>query len=67
MAKKTDKKLSLKRETLRSLSEDQLGAVAGGTLSMYDTSIYGAGGLKGTSLPPPPTGDTLSIYKGYSY
>ena len=52
MAKKTDKKLSLKRETLRSLTEDQLRAVAGGTL--VDPSIYGQGGLKGGTLPPPP-------------
>jgi len=62
MAKKTDKKLSLKRETLRSLTEDQLRVVGGGTILILDTSIYGQGGLKGGTLPPPPpSGYTLSF------
>ena len=61
MAKKTDKKLSLKRETLRTLSDDHLRAVAGGT--MYDPNTVGAGGIKSgsTTVPPPPSGETLSV------
>ena len=69
MAKKTDKKLALKRETLRTLSDDQLHAVAGGTIVNYDWSIYGQGGLltsRTAPPPPPPTGDTLSVYQ-YKY
>ena len=63
MAKKT-KKLSLKRETLRTLSADQLGAVAGGTIVInYTWSIYGQGGLKGTVPPPPPSGETESVIR----
>lgn len=33
MAKKTDRKLALRKETLRTLTRDQLQAVAGGVLS----------------------------------
>jgi hypothetical protein len=46
MAKKT-RKLSLKRETLRSLTEDQLGIVGGGTAVAAPGDCAG-GGLKGT-------------------
>ena len=54
MAKKTDRKLSLKRETLRTLSDDQLRAVGGG-----DQAVM-AGGLIGTSRPPSnPTGESI--------
>ena len=62
MAKKT-KKLSLKRETLRTLSNDQLGAVAGGTLLNIGWSLYGQGGVRGTVPPPPPSGETESIIR----
>jgi hypothetical protein len=62
MAKKTTKKLALKRETLRSLGQDELRAAAGGSIIYYNGgTIYGQGGIIGTSFPPPPTGDTWSI------
>ncbi len=57
MAKKTDKKLSLKRETLRTLDSDQLGAVVGGA-----AGDVAAGGLKGTvsgTSPGPTKTDTF--------
>lgn len=57
MSKKT-KKLSLKKETLRTLSAEQLGEVAGGT-----TQCLSIGGVR----PPPPgtfgcETDALKIY-----
>ncbi len=66
MAKKINKKLALKRETLRSLTDQELGAVAGGTL--YASNV-GASFIK----PPPPqtlgcTTDALQVdyvIKGY--
>ena len=66
MAKKINKKLALKKETLRSLSEAELGAVAGGTL--YGGSDKGASFIK----PPPPatlgcTTDALIQLQYYQY
>lgn len=65
MAKKINKKLALKKETLRSLSEAELGAVAGGTLNYSD---------KGYSLvrPPPPatlgcTTELVALQDAYKY
>ena len=46
MAKKINKKLGLKKETLRSLSDQELGAVAGGT--------FGSDAGLGLVKPPPP-------------
>jgi len=54
MAKK-NKKLALKKETLRSLSDEQLGAVAGGTLA-----------LKGYSIVVPPKG-TFGCTTDYNF
>jgi len=61
MAKKINKKLGLKKETLRSLSEQELGAVAGGTFG----SDKGLGMVK----PPPPAtmGCTLDLIQIYNY
>jgi hypothetical protein len=60
MAKKIGSKLSLKRETLRQLSDDQLQAVAGGT------ELVGYGGIIGTSLPTVgPTKTDVSIANYY--
>ena len=63
MAKKINKKLALKKETLRSLSETELSAVAGGTL--YGGSDKGASFIK----PPPPAtfGCTLDSVVLYDY
>jgi hypothetical protein len=60
MAKK-NKKLALKKETLRSLSDEQLGAVAGGTILV---------GLKGYSIVVPPKGTfgcTTEFEYNYDY
>ena len=48
MAKKINKKLGLKKETLRSLTEQELGAVAGGTLGSDKQ-------LSAVKPPPPAT------------
>lgn len=47
MAKKINKKLAVKKETLRSLSEAELDSVAGGTL-------YVSSGCYSVIVPPPP-------------
>ncbi len=57
MAKKINKKLNLKRETLRSLTADELGHVVGGTSDAAQT------GVKGTTQPGPTKTDTGSAYQ----
>lgn len=64
MAKKINRKLGLKKETLRSLSDQELGAVAGGT--------FGSDAGLGMVKPPPPATQgctSLGCYVriGYNY
>jgi hypothetical protein len=48
MAKKTNRKLGLKKETLRALDQQELAAVAGGTLYYGGINFYIVGQLGGT-------------------
>ena len=59
--KKNTRRLQLRRTTLRTLSDGELGRVAGGTLYYYNTTYaysgttVAASGLTRIGPPPPPT------------
>ena len=61
--KKNQRRLQLRRTTLRTLSDGELSEVGGGTLTYYGTIAYTSGTYSRISTaPPPPTtsGGTVS-------
>ncbi|HEU5055812.1 MAG TPA: class I lanthipeptide [Kofleriaceae bacterium] len=65
MAKKIGSKLSLKRETLRQLSDDQLQAVGGGTDLIAYGGVIGTITSVGPTKTDPYVGINLYYYKSY--
>ena len=51
---RTLRRLQIRRQTLRNLSDGELGQVAGGTLTYYGTIAYTSGTYTRISAPPPP-------------
>ncbi len=63
MAKKSPRKLSLKKETLRQLDEGELGAVAGGTYVYYNADAVM---LKSISKTASTSCTTDGLYLNYN-